>query len=156
VDEPVNPYESPRIESGPEGPSSPLSTYGPEKRRLLFWLLGVMAIAGALAGISPDSGTERIITFLSNIAVAILITRWCEYDSREHGVRLWSYFVIMMICCPGPLFLVPIYLFTSRGSGGWLATLKAAGFLLAMIAVNLICDLAAALAVGNEFLSEPL
>jgi hypothetical protein len=151
VDEQVNPYQSPAEHERDPG-SRPATTYAAEKQRLLYWQLGVSVICGTFMGIATDAGAERIIELGYGLALSLITMRWCDYDSREHGVTLWPHFALTIVCCPGMFLVVPIYLFRSRGSGGWLATLKAIGFFLLLTIVNLATDISVSTLAGNDWL----
>jgi hypothetical protein len=76
-----------------------------------------------------------VIDFASGLIVVILILGWCRIDREERQLTPWRFFVPLMVLCPGPLILMPTYLFVTRGRGGFAATAKASAFLVLMIVV---------------------
>lgn len=148
-----NPYESP--EAAPVDVAAQESAivldFARRKRRQLVLLLVAMAISGFLAGfISENSGWSTLADLVSGLAVAILILGWCDIDREERQLSRWPFFVALMILCPGPLIIVPTYLFVTRGVGGFAATAKAAAFLLLMIGVMIATSVMALLLTGAE------
>ena len=141
-----NPYQSPR--NAWDGESSELSglpapSFRREKRRLLLIMLLVYAITGALIGALP-ADLSGFIEFAAMVVIVILTLRWCDYDRGEQEVERWSYFGIMMILCPGPLIVMPIYLLSTRGVRGLLSIAKAFVFFVILIAVGVLMEIAVA------------
>ncbi len=139
-----NPYRSP--ESALDGaalgiPQFYSPVYRWEKRRLLFVMLLVYAIAGAMIGALSEDLTQ-LITAAASIATIILTLRWCEYDRRERGLEPWRYFGVMMILCPGPVVLLPIYFLSTRGMRGFLSIGKTLVFLVVLGVVMVLAELA--------------
>jgi hypothetical protein len=76
--------------------------------------------------VHDGSAMEKGLNLVTGIALAVLLVQWCEYDCEERGIKRWRYFAVMMIICPGPLILMPIYFLATRGWRGLLSILKAA------------------------------
>ncbi len=132
----LNPYRSPEQteydDAEPELP--PLPSYRPEKDRVLWALLIVWAIGGALAVFVAED-LSRIVDVAAGIATVILILRWCDYDRQERAINRWPFFGVMMILCPGPALVLPIYFLRTRGLRGLWSTAKAFGFFVLMVTV---------------------
>jgi hypothetical protein len=107
------------------------------KRKVLLAMLLVFALSGFLL---PLTGAEVVLRRGVDIATAIgttvLILQWCAYDCRQRMLRRWPYFGLMLVLCPGPLILMPIYFFATRGWRGLISILKALVlFTLAVVAM---------------------
>ena len=68
--------------------------------------------------------------------MAMLIVGWCDIDREERQLDRWRFFVPLMVLCPGPLVVLPAYLFVTRGVGGFVATAIAIAFFGLMIFVG--------------------
>jgi len=134
--EELNPYRSPELaeydDAEPELP--PLPSYGPEKERVLRALLIAWAIGGALTAFVAED-LARIVDLAMGLATVILILRWCDFDRRERGIDRWPLFGAMMLICPGPAVVLPIYFLRTRGLPGLWSTAKAFGFFILMVTV---------------------
>ena len=136
-DEPLNPYQAP--ESAQEPAADQIFDFTSRKRRKLFQLLALMAIMGLLTGILPDDSSINRVTDLANtIGIYLLIFGWCDIDREERHLDRWRYFVLLMVVCPGPLIVLPTYLFVTRGVGGFVATAIAIAFFGLMIFVGAV------------------
>ena len=67
--------------------------------------------------------------------MTILTLGWCTIDREERNLEPCRFFVPMMVFLPGPMLMIPIYLFVTRGFQGFVATAKAFGFFVLMIVV---------------------
>ncbi len=141
-----NPYRSPQyawVGESTELSRPPAPSFRREKRRLLLKMLLVYAIYGALI-VACSADLSRLFDIAASVITVILTLRWCEYDRREQEVERWSYFGIMMLLCPGPLILMPVYLLSTRGVRGLLSIAKAFVFLVILIAVAVLMEIAVA------------
>ena len=107
------------------------------KRKILLAILLLFAFSGFFTPLTVgDSLLERGCDLVTAIALAAILLRWCEYDRREHAIRRWRYFAVMMILFPGPLILMPIYFLATRGWRGFVSILKASlWFAMALVAL---------------------
>jgi hypothetical protein len=147
-DEQLNPYRAP--ESAQEPAADQILDFASRKRRKLIQLLILMAIMGFLTGILPeDSSIDRVTDLASAIGMAMLIVGWCDIDREERHLDRWRYFVLLMVFCPGPLIVLPTYLFVTRGVGGFAATAKATAFFGLMIFVGAVTFVLGLLLTGR-------
>ena len=99
------------------------------KRNRLILLLIWAAVSGFLDGaVSVD--WETAILLLDAIVFAILVIQWTYFDAAELGFRLSRYFIPLMVICPGPILVMPVYFIKSRG---WRRGLAACGLALAFM-----------------------
>lgn len=133
-----NPYSPPALTTQQTveiEPNSP-SKFTVRKRRKLRLILRTVAILGFGTGLLPEgSSPERILTFATGLYITILVLGWCEIDGEERSLTRWRFFVPMMVFIPGPVIMVPIYLFVTRGIEGFIATAKAFGFFVLLMIV---------------------
>lgn len=123
----LNPYSAP--ESTQERAADQFPDFASRKRSKLIQLLLWMAITGFVTGIFPeDSSTNRVADLATGIGIAMLILGWCVIDREEHQLDRWRFFVPLMVLCPGPILVLPVYLFVTRGVGGFAATAMAIAF----------------------------
>jgi hypothetical protein len=151
-----NPYQAPGVEVGigqREHAGDELG-FRRAKRRILLAILLLFALSGFLAPLTHGDATlQKGCDLVTGIALAVLLLQWCEYDRREHAIKRWRYFGLMMIVCPGPVILMPIYFLATRGSRGLLSILKASVcFALAIVAVLAGFAVSAAIFGGWELL----
>lgn len=122
-----------------------------EKFRLLLGMVAVFAVAGFVSGFLPDEGSaSRSVSLAMGLAFSLLIVRWCAYDRQERGLAPWPHFGLLMVICPGPLIMVPIYLLATRGAPGLISTAKAAVFFVFLIVVFGIAGLPAEFLTNGE------
>jgi len=77
------------------------------------------ATFGILVGAPDGAGYVKPLAALIQMIVTFtLATRWCRDDAEARGFTLWRRFAFYTIAFPGPLLMVPIYLFKSRGNAG--------------------------------------
>jgi hypothetical protein len=131
----VNPYQSPQAECGPEVRTTDLveSTYRRLKNRVLRWMLGWGLALGVVAGLMGDGFNSRPLSLVAGILLVVLILQWCHYDRKERRIAPWPGFALMMILCPGPMVMMPVYLLATRGVRGILSVLLCAGFFLLIL-----------------------
>ena len=146
----LNPYRSPERgeydDAEPESP--PPASYRPEKDRVLWALLIVWAIGGALAVFVAED-LSRIVDVAVGIATVILILRWCDYDRQERAINRWPFFGVMMILCPGPAVILPLYFVRTRGLRGLWSIAKAFGFFVLLVAVSALGALGASVLMSE-------
>jgi hypothetical protein len=109
-------------------------------------------VSGVLWGSLPDepdqapaSGVRGRVALvaldvLGVIAFHVLAYVWCEYDRLERGKPRWRRFAFLVIVCPGPLVMAPVYLCATRGTRGLWATAKAAVLLAVLLGLRLGAD----------------
>ncbi len=138
----LNPYRAP--DSPQEPAADQIPDFASRKRRKLIQLLVLMAILGFLTGLFQDSSINRVTDLTGAIVMAMLIVGWCDIDREERQLDRWRFFVPLMVLCPGPLVVLPAYLFVTRGVGGFVATAIAIAFFGLMMfdgAVTLVMGL---------------
>ena len=120
------------------------------KRRKLHQILFAMAIFGFAIGLFPEGSTlEQIATLAGGLSFTILTLGWCSIDREERNQEPWRFFVPMMVFLPGPMLMIPIYLFVTRGLVGFVATAKAFGFFLLMMVVIAVTSIAGLVVTGR-------
>ena len=132
----LNPYRAP--DSPQEPAADQIPDFASRKRRKLIQLLVLMAILGFLTGLFQDSSINRVTDLTGAIVMAMLIVRWCAIDREERQLDRWRFFVPLMVLCPGPLVVLPAYLFVTRGVGGFVATAIAIAFFGLMMFVGAV------------------
>ena len=132
----LNPYRAP--ESPQEPAADQIPDFASRKRRKLIQLLVLMAILGFLTGLFQDSSINRVTDLTGAIVMAMLIVGWCAIDREERQLDRWRFFVPLMVLCPGPLVVLPAYLFVTRGVGGFVATAIAIAFFGLMMFVGAV------------------
>lgn len=148
ADDSHNPYRAP--ESPPEPAADQIPDFASRKRRKLIQLLVLMAVMGFLTGLLPeDSSINRVLDLAGGIVMAMLIVGWCDIDREERQLDRWRFFVLMMVLCPGPLVILPAYLFVTRGIGGFAATAKAIAFFGLMIFAGAVTFVIGSLLTGR-------
>ena len=151
-----NPYQAPGadIAIGPHEPADDEPGFRRAKRKIVLAILLLFALSGFLAPLTAgDPVLQKGLDLVTAIALAAFLLRWCEYDRRERQIKRWRYFAVMMIFCPGPLILMPIYFLATRGLRGLLSILMAAAlFGLAIVAMLAGFAVSAAIFGGWELL----
>lgn len=135
----ANPYASPQVlpgdSSDPESRVHGLSNRG--KSRAILGMIVTFAASGFLEGMLPAKGPiPRVIDLTAAIVFALLVLRWYEWDRWENEIPPWRYFALLVVVIPGPLFMVPIYLLSTRGSKGLWPVAQAAALLAVLMAVT--------------------
>lgn len=143
ADDFTNPYQSPQFSQTPESaidtPFDPSCQQG--KRRQLFWMVALFAISGLASGLLPVTPRmDAVLNLGTGIAFALLILRWYECDRWERGEAPWRFFGPLMVIFPGPIVMVPVYLISTRGLRGLVATMKAALFFVFLITVGVLAE----------------
>lgn len=136
-----NPYAPPELTTEHVTINDADSTldFARRKRRKLQQMLIAMAIFGFAAGLFPEGSTlKQIASFATGLSFTILTLGWCTIDREERNLKPWRFFVPMMVFLPGPILMIPIYLFTTRGLEGFAATAKAFAFFVLMMVVFMI------------------
>lgn len=153
-----NPYQSPpaaleRVSALPISPS-----LQQRKRNCLLLWLALLSPIGALQGAFADSELGGVATILGYIVSAASMARWTYLDAEERQFRLWRYFVPLLVICPGPLIVMPVYFFQTRGfRGGVWACLLGFGFLFAAACLQVAGQIIAVLLLrGDILLNEQL
>jgi hypothetical protein len=109
------------------------------KRRALFRMLTWTGASGFVTGLLGEASPLGFIFQIAAwFAFLALLVGWCEADSQQQGVPLWRHFIPMLVVCPGPALLMPIYFLRSRGIAGLVTTLLAALFFLGLLVVDVI------------------
>ena len=146
------PYQPPEVEvtlaAGEERAAA--KDYGRRKRNILLALGGYVALAGLPSGIlAQEDPLLRVVDVISWIVLAVSVISWCRLDCQERDIRPWSFFPLMVVCCPGPALTLIIHLFVSRGVGGFWATAKFLAYAGLLFVVMMSTMLVAALAAGS-------
>ncbi len=68
--------------------------------------------------------------FIDLVAIVFVLIFWLHLDAAEHNVRLWRHIGILVVICPGPIVVLPIYFIRSRG---WADGLIACGKTLVFV-----------------------
>lgn len=146
-DDSPNPFQSPEAELSPQTDEEQAAQtdYRRRKRNVLLALGVYAAFSGLPQGILEEGNPLlQVVELSSLIAVAVAVIAWCRLDSDEHDIHLWSFFPLMVLCCPGPAITLVVYLFVSRGRGGFLATAKLLAYVAVLFAVLMAAALLAA------------
>ena len=143
----LNPYRAP--DSPQEPAADQIPDFASRKRRKLIQLLVLMAILGFLTGLFQDSSINRVTDLTGAIVMAMLIVGWCAIDREERQLDRWRFFVPLMVLCPGPLVVLPAYLFVTRGVGGFVATAIAIAFFGLMMFVGAVTLIMGLLLTGG-------
>ncbi len=126
-----------------------LLEFARRKRRKLHQILISMAVLGFAMGLFPEDSTlERIATFATGLSFTILTLGWCTIDREERNLNPWRFFVPMMVFLPGPILMIPIYLFVTQGLEGSAATAKAFAFFVLMMVVISVTSIMGFLLTG--------
>jgi hypothetical protein len=147
-----NPYSPPALAAEHSNliDAAALSEFARRKRRKLHQILIAMAMLGFAMGLFPEGSTlERIASFVGGLSFTILTLGWCTIDREERNLEPWRFFVPMMVFVPGPILMIPIYLFVTRGLEGFVATAKAFGFFLLMVVVIAVTSIAGLVVTGR-------
>jgi hypothetical protein len=128
-----------------------VSPYARRKRNCLILLLVWAVVSGFVFGAVPVDWESPVI-LLDAIVFMIIVIQWTFLDAAEHGFKLWRYFVPLLVICPGPLVMMPVYFIRSRGwISGLLACALAVAFCLLKLGVDFAsCYLAIELFWGNN------
>ncbi len=140
----INPFASPNVHYGPTiaADAEPDASLSWKKIVCLFFMLGVGAASGFVDMAAPEF--ERVNSIVSGLAFVIALATWTHLDARQRDYELWSSFVVMLVLCPGPIFVMPYYFINSRGwMGGILACLLSMGFMFLYIVVAIVGALVA-------------
>lgn len=151
-EEATNPYESPQcVDATAEQTAADiLASCQDAKRRQLLGMIITFAVSGFVSGWVDDLALSRFIDLATGLVFAFLILRWCDNDHYErqqnqeplwHGMP-WRYFAFMMILCPGPLIMMPIYLLVTRGWRGFISIAWAGAFFALLVAVCAVAAVA--------------
>lgn len=105
--------------------------YGVRKRRLILMLLAYSAILGILSCFLPKEDSP--MDFVAGLPLLILGVMWCFTDAAERDYRMGSLMKLVLVL----MFIVglPIYLFRTRGIGGF----KALAFSLLLVGAMFTC-----------------
>ncbi len=135
-----NPYQAPGVDVtiGEGEHADDELGFRRAKRKIIVVILLLFVLNGFLAPLTHgDSTLQKGCDLVTAITLAVLLLQWCEYDRREHEIKRWRYFGAMMILCPGPLILMPIYFLATRGLRGLISILKASFLFVLAIAAML-------------------
>ena len=106
------------------------------KRNCLIFLLVWAVVSGSIYGIVQVEW-EKPLLLLDIIVFALAIIKWTRHDAEQHDFPLWRYFIPLIVICPGPLFVMPVYFVRSRGWwAGMIAILLSATFVVLQIAID--------------------
>ena len=140
----ANPYQSPKyipVATDEIDESRQLASRQ-GKRRQLWGMVATFAISGVVSGILPENiPISRICDLVTGLVFVLFVLRWCDYDRWERRISPWRFFTLLMVFFPGPLFMLPIYLITTRGFQGFVATAEAAIFFAILIAVAMVAEI---------------
>ena len=129
---------------------APAVSLGRHKRVVVGLMAGLFAGVGVVMELLPENSTEAwALDVAGAIAFFVMAYLWCEWDRIERGRRRWPKFALLMIVCPGPLVMVPVYLCASRGLRGLWATAKAAALLAALLGLRWATASATAILSGR-------
>jgi hypothetical protein len=148
----INPYQSPEtIENiATDSEEYEYLSIRRQKRNALLIMVALFAVLGLINGVTPEHFVAgRVIDLAGAIGFAILLIRWCSLDCFELGIEPWAHIGIMLIICPGPFILMPIYFLKTRGFRGLLSMLWSAAFFVLLMAVSVVSAVAAAVIVDG-------
>ena len=119
------------------GTAPPSDQHATRKRWCLGFLLLWAVISGVISGLIAVEWQDPWV-FVDVIVCTLAIITWTYSDAALHNYRPWRFFIPMMIICPGPLIVMPIYFVRTRGwSKGIGATLLALGFMVLQSGVGI-------------------
>lgn len=98
---------------------------------MITLLVLAAANGGIIAFLPEESAAFDIIEFAAGLVMLILITSWCYYDAVQRQIPLSRGMRVWLVLFFAVAF--PIYLFKSRGFGGFRGLAHAAVFLCAMV-----------------------
>lgn len=140
-----NPYQAPPDERLAEPPPKVRPAYSPvnrsRKRNCLIFLLAVASLSGLalpiVAEMSEEASTVPAMFLTFSAAIQFIAgAQWIKYDAQDRGFELWRNYAILMVFCPGPVVMFPIYFLRSMGVlRGLLATFLAACFATLLYAI---------------------
>jgi hypothetical protein len=94
------------------------ASYRKKKKLILFGLLFFSAVFGvALLFITEDSPIAQVTEWFFSLLFLFLILGWCHYDALDKGYRISKHMRVFLVLFYPLAF--PIYLFKSRGLGGF-------------------------------------
>ena len=131
--------------------SEPEAETGSCREQKKFFLASLLIYAacfgGVVAFVPEDSTIEDALSYVSAFVSVFLALGWCHYDAIERHCFLSRSMRICLVVCFGLAF--PIYLFKSRGLGGFKALAFSGLFLGGMV---LAACLAALTCYGAAYL----
>jgi hypothetical protein len=129
-------------ESVTTSPRDRVRGYARIKRNILIALLLYVACLGGIGVFLPENPSVDRLLFVLGIPTLFVLLAWCHCDARE---RCYEMSMPMRICLV-LLFAVafPIYVFKSRGLGGFKAIGLAILFTCAMAVTAIVASIACA------------
>ena len=110
------------------------TSYRKQKRFALIGLLVYAAVLGGVGAFLPDDQqNSRMTDLIMGVPVLFLVCAWCSLDALERGRRMSTGMRFCLVLLFGVAF--PVYIFRSRGLGGFKTLLYAGLFVVAWFAV---------------------
>lgn len=109
------------------------------KRNCLLFLLGWGVVSGFVYG-AATVDWEGPLYIIDLLVVLIGINHWVCLDAYDYDFELPSRFFLMMVICPGPLIVMPVYFVKTRS---WKRGLAASAMGLLFLLLQAGLDLAA-------------
>ena len=130
-----NPYAPPDLVEGSAGESVlvDVGLFRQQKLKRLAYMLILFTALGFFGVLIEDRPVAaRVFELAGSLCFVILVLSWCSIDREERGLTAWPFFALMMILCPGPLILMPIYFCATRGVRGLWSCLIAGAFMFTL------------------------
>lgn len=108
-----------------------------QKKFILIGLLLLSALVGGMyVFITEGSPIDTLSGYIFGMISLFLILGWCHYDALERGYKISNSMRICLVLLFGVAF--PVYLFKSRGLGGFKALLLSALFVGTMFVTGIL------------------
>ena len=84
-----------------------------QKRKRLFWMVGVSFVVGVCAGIDAMNDYEWLLVMGGSIALIVITASWCELDAQQREYKLFRGFRAVLILFP--IIGLSVYFLRTRG-----------------------------------------
>jgi hypothetical protein len=135
-----NPYQTPvGVDSQlPAEHSAPINL-ADKKRRILWMILIYAGVLGFVTPFLPEY--DRVLDLLVGIPYVALGIWWCHLDAQQRDHSIGK---VMRLCLVFLFaFALPVYLFQTRGLGGFKSLFYAGLFLAALVGTSVLATFAA-------------
>jgi len=127
------------LQTNVDDTSLPRKDYARKKTRILLMLLGYSALTGIFVVVGfffNPNDKPNPMNIVIHVPTIALILWWCLVDAEQHDHAIGK---IMRICLILLTFIAfPIYIFQTRGIGGFKTLVLAALFFAAMTACSVV------------------
>lgn len=90
----------------------------PKTKCLLFmlaWAIPFGITIPVVPRLAPEHpGVHTMVHMICWLILFIAGSQWMAYDAADRRFKLWKYFKLLMVICPGPLIMVPLYFLKTR------------------------------------------